>query len=155
MPEIDFDAALAPLEPKNTARMLLRGVKVNSPKDVVLIGVHAGELNRKLQALSDKLAAKHAAELASADPAARRALLNHIFAELWARAVLTGWENVCSADGTAAAFEPEICRVFLIALQQKRPDIAKSQGAIEIFFGHAPNFADGYAPPDLESLGEG
>jgi hypothetical protein len=153
MSDIDFDAALAPLEPKNTARMPLRGVKVNSPADVILIGVHAGENNKKLQSLSDKLAAKHAAELAGGDPAAQRALVNAMFAELYSKTVITGWENVCEPGGKPAPFTVDTCCAFLLALGKKRPDIAAAGRAIENYFSRAPNFADGYV--DTEALGEG
>lgn len=154
MSEIDFDAALAPLEPKNTARMVLRGVRVNSKHEVRLIGVHAGPLNERFQSLVTKLTKKHVAELAGEDSPTKRALANQIFAEAYARTVLTGWENVCAKDGKPAAFSVADCEAFLRALAKTRPEIAGASGSIEIYFVNASNFADGYQG-DAEALGEG
>lgn len=153
--EIDFDAALEPLEPKNTARMLLSEVKLYSVRSVILIGVHAGENNDKMQSLSDKLANKNAAALQSAEPKELRELVNKMFAELYSKTVITGWENVCDPDGKPVKFTPAACEKFLIALQKKRPDIAAGGRRIELYFSRAQNFADGYAAVDTEALGEG
>ncbi len=154
MSTIDFDDALAPLEPKNTARLPLRGVKVNSAEDVILIGKHAGPLNAKFQSLSTKLAKKHAAILVGDPSPARKAVEDEMLRELLAKTVLTGWENVCDRDGKPVAFTVEQCMAFIAALQKKRADLAGQRGMIDSFFGTPTNFADGYSG-DLEELGKG
>ncbi len=151
----EFDDAFAPLEPKNTARLTLYGVKCNGADDVVLIGKHVGPLNDKYQSESAKEAKKHAAGLAADDSPAKRALVGQIFARLISRTALTGWENVCSRDGKPIPFTPEQGENFLLALQKKRPKIAGSQGAIDRFFTNDDNFCDGYGGGDVEVLGEG
>lgn len=150
----DFDEAFAPLEPKNTARQTLFGVKVNSTRDVVLIGKHAGALNDRFQALATKQAKKHAAELAGDDSPERRALSQRLFAELLGKTVITGWENVCERDGTATPFSVDACLAFLTALAKRRPDIAGPRGSIDLFFANPANFADGYDIADTEALGK-
>lgn len=154
MLKVDFDAALAPLEPKNTAAMPLFRVKVNSKLDVVLLGNHAGQLNGKYQSLVAKLTKKHSAELSGEDTPARRQLSNELFAKALAMAAITDWQNVCDRDGKTIPYSAEACEEFLIALQKKRPDIAAIGGAIDVFFSNANNFCDGYGG-DAEALGEG
>jgi hypothetical protein len=153
MSNLDFDEALAPLEPKNTARLTLHGVKVNSTADVVLIGKHAGALNERFQSLAAKLAKKHAAVLTGEDNAARRALSNGLLAEVQAKTVITGWENVCDREKKPLPFTVEKCTEFLSALQKKRPDIAGPGGAVDCFFSNPTNFADGYTG-DVDELGK-
>lgn len=157
--EIDFDAALEPLAPKNTARLTLFGVKVNSKKDVVLIGVHAGDLNDRHQSLVTKLTAKHTRELAAEDSPERRALVNRLFRQVFGVAVVTGWENVCAKDGTPAPFTAEAFGAFVAALAKRRPDLADAARvggcAIDSFFKNPTNFADGYDEAAAEALGEG
>jgi hypothetical protein len=150
---IDFDEALAPLEAKNTARLTLWGVKVNSTKDVVLIGVHSGQTNEKFQSLTSKLAKKHATQLSAGGPDATRLSLE-LFAQSLAKAVITGWENVCEKGGKPAPFTPEECEAFLIGLQKKWPELAGFNGRISDFFATHTNFCDGYSG-DVDALGEG
>lgn len=150
---VDFDEALAPLEPKNTARMVLLGVKVNSTKSVVLIGKHAGHLNPKHQSLSAKLVAKHATALQAEDSPARREIATAMLVELLSKTVLTDWENVCEKDGKPVPFTVETCARFLTALAKKRPEIAAPRGTIDLYFGEPTNFADGYAG-DVDELGK-
>ena len=151
---MDFDEALAPLEAKNEARQILFGVKVNSKADVVLIGKHAGRLNAAFQSLVTRLTKKHAAILATEDSAARRAVSNEIMAELYSKAVITGWENVCVKGGAPLPFTVENCAAFLLALATRRPEIGSTGGSIEMYFSNPNNFCDGYGG-DIEVLGEG
>jgi hypothetical protein len=153
MSTIDFEEALAPLEAKNTARMTLYGVKVNSAKDVVLIGVHSGATNEKCQSLTTKLTKKHQTQLAAGGPDATR-LVNELFAQVFAKTVITDWENVCEKGGKEAACTPELCEQFLIGLQKKWPELANFNGRISDFFSTHTNFCDGYVG-DIDTLGEG
>lgn len=151
----DFEDVFAPLAPVGTARFALTGIAVRSDKDVVLIGRHAGRSNRALtnavlkmaKAQQGKLRASSTQQLAENDA---------MFARMFARYVLTGWENVYGSDGKPIPFTADKCEEFLLALGAMRPGIAGAGGAIDQFFSDEDNFRPpGDEAPDALALGEG
>lgn len=68
--------------------------------------------------------------------------------ELFAEHVITGWNDVCDADGVDVAFSKDVCKQFF----RKLPDDIFDQ--VRAYFGDTSNFRDIPSIEDAEDLGK-
>jgi hypothetical protein len=136
--DADFEA----LTPRGTARYTLRQVHIRrNPEPVVLVVKPATEANERYQNAVLK-----------APKAATSAEFMKQSASLFAKHVVTGWENVLGADGKPVAYTPEGGEELLHRLiDAKRADDIVA--GLFIFARTPDNFTEGVV--DAGDLGNG
>lgn len=125
----EFDDLFDDLVPQGEVRFTLRNVFIRSDKPLVLVMRHAGDANAEYKSARAKI-------VREIESCARRNDADGIQAitiKLFAKTVITGWENCTGKDGAALAYTPALCAEFLTAIAKKAPD------EIEPAFAHARN----------------
>lgn len=144
---MSFDGLFDHLEAHGTARFTLTGVKVRSEKDLVLIVKHAGHGNTAWLNAKRKLDAALKARAGAASDEEAIELIAPVFA----RTVVTGWENANGADGKQLQPTKENVTECLLAIGRKAPDLVSQ---LVDYAATAANFRD--APEvSAEQLGNG
>ena len=132
---MSYDDLFDDLAPQGTVRFTLDGVRVRSSKPVALVLRHAGESNTAFQNARRKADSQLKAHTGDATAEVLRPVLIGLFA----KHVITGWENVVSADGNPTSYSADECEQFLTALAKRGPDIVD---AMISFAFRADNFRD-------------
>jgi hypothetical protein len=136
----DFDAVFEPLQPRGTARLVLPGITVRGTEDVALIGMHAGRSNKGYTNAAFKLG-KAMQRNGGKQQVEQLDDRDELFAKLFSKYVITGWENVLGSDGKPIPYTPAAGEAFLRSLGKARPGIAGLGGRIDLYFSDADNFS--------------
>lgn len=148
---MSFLEQAAAAAPTRDARFVFTALRFGHADAPVLIVRHAGEGNGEYDSAFITAAIEIGLRLAGRASVGKRNEGRNVDAKLFAKHVVTGWENVCEIPGEPTPFTPEKCEELLLAVVAKRPDWF---ARLALFVRDADNFRDQPLPSGAD-LGKG